>query len=89
MPLPRAAARRDAARRSFHVGVAVFVACLFCIGVYAWFSLRDSDLSVAAVIALALGVVLTGALGIGLMTLIFYSSRQGFDDEVGGGRGGV
>ena len=34
----------------------------------------------AAQVAVALGIVLTLALGIGLMALVFYSSRQGYDD---------
>ena len=35
-------------------------------------------------IALALGVVLSLAVGIGLMSLVFYSSRKGFDDRASG-----
>jgi hypothetical protein len=31
--------------------------------------------------ALALGVVLTVALGVGLMALVFFSARRGFDDD--------
>ena len=34
-------------------------------------------------IALALGVLLSLVLGIGLMFLVFYSSRHGHDDGVG------
>ena len=82
---PSADERRASARRSFQVAAAVLAACLVGIGIYAWYTLRDSELSVAAVIALVLGLVFTGALGIGLMSLVFYSSREGFDDEAGGG----
>lgn len=32
-------------------------------------------------VALALGVVLTSALGVGLMALVFYSNRSGRDDD--------
>jgi hypothetical protein len=85
--MPSPAGRRAAARRSFRLAAATLAACLAGIGVYAWFSLRDSGLSLAAVIALALGLVLTGALGIGLMSLAFFSNREGFDDEVGRGGG--
>jgi cytochrome bd-type quinol oxidase subunit 2 len=84
MSLPTAAERRAAARRSFRVALAVLAVCLVGIGIYAWITLRDSALSVSAFIALALGIIATGALGIGLMTLIFYSNREGFDDEAGG-----
>lgn len=31
-------------------------------------------------VALALGIVFSLAIGIGLMTLVFYSSRQGYDE---------
>ena len=33
-------------------------------------------------IALALGTVLSLALGIGLMALVFYSARRGYDDRI-------
>jgi hypothetical protein len=82
--LPSTAERRANARRSFRLAVVVLAVCLVGIGIYAWLTLRDSELSLAAVIALALGLVITGALGIGLMSLVFYSSREGFDDEAGG-----
>lgn len=75
--------RRADARRSFWIAVAVFVICLVAIVVYGWFMLRDSDMSLIAVIALAGGVLLTLVLGIGLMSLLFYSNREGYDDEVG------
>jgi hypothetical protein len=32
--------------------------------------------------AMALGIIFSLALGFGLMALMFYSSRHGFDDEV-------
>jgi hypothetical protein len=36
--------------------------------------------------ALVLGVVVTLALGIGLMALVFISNRRGFDEPGGSGR---
>jgi membrane protein YdbS with pleckstrin-like domain len=81
--LPAAAERRAAGRRAFWVACALLAVCLVGIGIYGWFSLRDSSMSLAAVIALILGVIATGALGIGLMSLLFYSNREGFDDEAG------
>jgi hypothetical protein len=35
----------------------------------------------SAYVFMALGVVLSLALGIGLMALVFYSNRHGYDDE--------
>ncbi|HEX4113643.1 MAG TPA: hypothetical protein VH020_14010 [Stellaceae bacterium] len=61
----------------------MLLVCLAGVAVYGWFMLRDSDVSTVAVIALAGGVLLTLIVGIGLMTLLFYSNREGFDDEAG------
>ena len=77
------AERRLRARRSFTLAAAVLLLCLVAILVYGWFILRGSELSTAAVIALGAGVVLTLLLGIGLMTLLFYSHNEGYDDDVG------
>lgn len=40
----------------------------------------DVDISIHGMIALILGVILTLGLGVGLMYLVFYSSRRGYDD---------
>jgi uncharacterized Tic20 family protein len=48
-----------------------------------WAGLGASEISLAGWLAMGLGVVLTLALGIGLMTLVFISSRRGYD-EIGG-----
>jgi hypothetical protein len=53
------------------------------VGVYAWISLGDVAMSAAGYIALVLGGVATLAVGVGLMALVFYSNRQGFDDRAG------
>jgi ABC-type spermidine/putrescine transport system permease subunit II len=74
--------RRADARRSFRIAVAVLLFCLVVVAVYGWYMLRDSQMSTVAVIALAAGVVLTLVVGIGLMSLLFYSSREGFDEQV-------
>lgn len=46
-----------------------------------WTGLGDTEISGHGIFALVLGLTLTLALGIGLMFLVFYSSRQGYDDE--------
>lgn len=74
---------RANARRSFWIAVTVLIVCLVAVVIYGWFMLRDSDMSLVAVIALAGGVVMTLALGIGLMSLLFYSNREGYDDDIG------
>ena len=48
---------------------------------FAWTGIADTEISGHGILALVLGVTLTLALGIGLMFLVFYSSRHGYDDE--------
>ena len=45
-----------------------------------WSGIGDSDISGAGWLALALGVVVTLGLGVGLMALVFISSRRGYDE---------
>ena len=45
-----------------------------------WVGIGDSEISGAGWLAMGLGVVVTLALGIGLMALVFISSRRGYDE---------
>ena len=45
-----------------------------------WSGIGDSDISGAGWLALALGAVVTLGLGVGLMALVFISSRRGYDE---------
>jgi len=47
---------------------------------YVWISVNEVELGLHGYAALALGVVLSLGLGVGLMSLVFYSSRKGRDD---------
>jgi len=49
------------------------------IGYFGWTS-TDNDVPLSGYIAMALGVVFSLAIGIGLMGLLFYSSRAGYDE---------
>jgi hypothetical protein len=60
------------------------VAGLVALGVYTWQSLGDVEMDATGYIALVAGVIGTVALGGGLMTLLFYSQRHGYDDAAGG-----
>ena len=51
-----------------------------------WTGLGDSGMSAGGWFALVLGVLATLALGIGLMALVFISSRRGYDDPGSDGR---
>jgi hypothetical protein len=50
-------------------------------GVYLWWSVGDVDISVSGLIAMTLGCLASLALGAGLMFLVFYSNRRGYDDD--------
>lgn len=52
------------------------------IAVYMWRHIGAVDIGVHGVIALVLGVAASLALGIGLMRLVYFSSRRGYDDNV-------
>ena len=58
----------------------VLVLAIGVVIVVFWTSLGDSDVSPAGWIAMGFGVIVTLALGIGLMALIFISSRYGYDE---------
>ena len=45
-----------------------------------WIGIGDFEISSAGWLAMGLGVIVTLALGIGLMTLVFISSRRGYDE---------
>ncbi len=50
---------------------------------YVWRELGDVVISPQGYVALAAGVVVTLALGVGLMWLSYFSHRRGYDDEAG------
>ena len=63
------------------VWIAVGVAAAAVIAVVAslWRDIGDGGMSPAGWVAMGLGIVATLGLGIGLMALVFYSSRSGRD----------
>jgi hypothetical protein len=74
-------------RKSTWIAVALaVVAVVIVVMASVWSGLGDTGMSVAGWVALVLGVLATLALGIGLMALVFISSRRGFDEPGGGGR---
>jgi hypothetical protein len=46
-----------------------------------WGGLEGTEISTHGWIALGAGVLVTFGLGAGLMFLVFYSNRQGYDDQ--------
>jgi uncharacterized protein YneF (UPF0154 family) len=70
------------ARRSW-LAVIVAVAVVLCVGIVItnlWTGIGDSEISGAGWLAMALGVIVTLALGMGLMVLVFISNRRGYDE---------
>jgi uncharacterized YccA/Bax inhibitor family protein len=59
-------------------GIVVLVIGLFIAA--AWTGIGDSEISGAGWLAMGLGVIVTLALGIGLMALVFISNRRGYDE---------
>lgn len=51
------------------------------IAVYLWSSTGDVRIGLHGYIALGAGVLLTFGLGAGLMALVFYSARHGYDER--------
>jgi len=45
-----------------------------------WSGIGDSEISEAGWFAMGFGIVVTLALGIGLMSLVFFSNRRGYDE---------
>jgi hypothetical protein len=52
---------------------------------WAWQEIGDVPISRHGLIALGLGALLTALLGAGLMALMFFSSRRGYDDRASDG----
>jgi hypothetical protein len=50
---------------------------------YTWVSMADVTISWRGLLAMGVGVVLSLALGIGLMSLVYFSNKRGYDDEAG------
>lgn len=56
------------------------LAATFVIVYLGWTAGKDADVPVSGYVAMAVGVVLSLAVGFGLMALVFYSSRKGYDE---------
>ncbi len=82
-PVPDPASGRRL-RLALVAGGLLAIAALLALGVYTWEALGDVEMDATGYIALVLGVIGTVALGGGLMTLLFYSQRHGYDDAAGG-----
>ena len=63
--------------------LAIFFGALLLLAVggalYFWLAFNDVEMSAHGIFALTLGVGVSLALGIGLMRLVYFSNRKGFD----------
>ena len=84
-PPPDPSGGRGSSRFAIAITAVVLALSFVAIGIYAWQALGASELTVHGYIALVLGVIGTIGLGVGLMALVFYSHRYGYDERVGGG----
>src|SRR5713226_8617212 len=80
-PLPQAGKARLGARSTGIVVVAAIgVAAVFAVVASLWVGIGDSKISAGGWVAMVLGALAALALGIGLMALVFISSRRGYDE---------
>jgi hypothetical protein len=75
-------AKRGMLRPVLLVAVPLFaiLAAAFWYAASAWLSLSGPPMPTTGYVALALGVVFSLLVGCGLMALLFYSSRHGYDE---------
>ncbi len=59
-----------------------FLAAASAAGFFIWNELDGVQMSGHGWIALTLGALLTTLIGSGLMALVFFSNRHGFDDQI-------
>jgi hypothetical protein len=62
------------------VPLLAILAAAFWYAASAWLSLSGPPMPTTGYVALALGVVFSLLIGCGLMALLFYSSRHGYDE---------
>ena len=65
------------------VVAALLSAGAMAIAYSAWRSLADVQMSTSGYVAMILGGLATLALGVGLMALVFWSNRKGYDERAG------
>jgi hypothetical protein len=58
------------------------VAVAACVLGYLGWTSTDTSVPASGYVALVLGVVFSLVVGVGLMALVFYSSRKGYDEPV-------
>ncbi len=62
------------------LGLVVLLAFAVVVAYLGWTSAPDTVVPASGYVALTLGVVFSLLAGVGLMSLVFYSSRHGYDE---------
>jgi hypothetical protein len=62
------------------VALLLFLGCTIVVSYLGWMLSDGTDMPASGYVAMTLGVLLSLAVGFGLMALIFYSSRKGYDE---------
>jgi hypothetical protein len=65
------------------VVLTLLLAAASVVAYWSWQELAEVEIGFHGYVALGLGVGLTILLWVGLMSLVFFSSRRGYDDEAG------
>ena len=79
-PSHQGSARKPLGAGGWITIMALFGFLLASIALAFWgWNLTDAKISSSGMVSLALGVVVTSAVGAGLMALVFWSSRNGYD----------
>ena len=66
------------------IGILLAILAAACgVAWWVWQELAEVEMSMHGYIALAAGATLTFLLGVGLMSLVYFSHKRGFDDRAG------
>jgi hypothetical protein len=79
-PNVSAAARMSAGSWTLLIVLLSLLAATLVIVYFGWTSAKDTDVPTSGFVAMAIGVIFSLAVGFGLMALVFYSSRKGYDE---------
>lgn len=79
-PEVSAAVRMGAGSWTILVVLLSLLVATFVIVYSGWTSAREADVPISGYVAMGIGVILSLAVGFGLMALVFYSSRKGYDE---------
>ena len=62
--------------------LAALLAASIWFALYSWTAIEGPPMPIEGYVAMSLGIVFSLIVGCGLMALVFYSSRRGYDDAV-------